>query len=81
MAHETRYPAVKINWRRVQSTSGVDMVGWDNRGNMYISFKNSGTYVYQGVTRQRAVAMTRARSVGRYLEKVIKPRFEAIKIH
>lgn len=69
----------KIQWRGVTS-SNVRMVGWDDMSNMYVIFKDKSLYFYRGVTRQRAVAMTRAASVGQYLNKKIKPNFTAVKV-
>lgn len=74
-----RFPAEQIRWRDVTS-SNVSRVGWDRDGNMYVVFQPASLYVYRGVSRQRAVAMTRAKSVGSYLNKKIKPHFAAVRL-
>ena len=74
-----QHPAKKIRWRDVTS-SNIEAVGWDDAGNLYVRFTSHSLYLYRGVTRQRVVAMAHARSVGQYLNKVIKPQFEAVKI-
>jgi KTSC domain len=70
---------VFVNFRYVDS-SNVERVGWDEHGNMYITYKNGGTYVYFGVTRQRAVAAAYSPSVGRYIARRIKGSFPAVKL-
>lgn len=83
-------PAKKIRWREVVS-SNIRMVGWDDANNMYVIFKStdpedirplqrSTLYYYRGVTRQRAVALVRSASAGKYLNSVIKPNYEAVKV-
>lgn len=71
----------KVRWRNVTS-SNIDRIGWDDERNMYVMFVSPGLpiYKYEGVSRQRAVAASRAASVGRYLNRVIKPNFPAIRI-
>lgn len=69
--------AERINWRTVVS-SNVRRVGWDRHGSMFVEFHDGGTYEYKGVSRQRAVACAYAKSVGKYIAHVIKPRFTAV---
>jgi hypothetical protein len=73
------FPAEQIQWREVDS-SNVARIGWDSRNRLYVEFKHGGTYMYDGVSRQRAVAIARVKSVGRYISKSIVPNFEAVKI-
>jgi hypothetical protein len=80
------YPAQEqIRWKDVVS-SNVRKVGWDKDSNMYVLFRttnlNDGNtlYMYRGVPRQRVIAAARANSVGQYLNRKIKPFFEAVKI-
>jgi predicted protein tyrosine phosphatase len=68
-----------INWREVES-SNVAAVGWDRANNMWVRFKDNSMYCYPGVSRQRAVATARAASVGKYLNRVIKPNFPVLRI-
>lgn len=70
---------VFVNFREVES-SNVRMVGWDDAGNLYVRFKSGATYVYLGVSRQRAVALAYAKSVGQYLNRVIKSAYDVIQI-
>jgi len=70
---------VFVNFRLVDS-SNVDRVGWDKARNMYVRFKSGATYVYMGVSRQRAVATAYAKSVGTYLNQRIKPDFDVVKL-
>lgn len=72
-------PAVQVKWRYVKS-SNVLAVGWDNRDHLYVRFQGGGEYLYDGVSRQRAVACARAKSVGSYINKVIKPAFTAVRL-
>lgn len=62
-----------ITWRDVES-SNVLRVGWGRNG-MFVKFRSGRTYYYRGVSRQRAVAMAYAPSVGHYLNTKIKPHF------
>ena len=73
------YPAEKITWRAVTS-SNVAAVGWDRAGRLYVQFKSSAVYMYDGVSRQRAVSLSRAKSVGQYLAKKIKPHYTATRV-
>jgi hypothetical protein len=82
----TIYPAQEeIRWKDVDS-SNVRKVGWDRDGNMYVLFRDvslegrNTLYMYRGVTRQRVVAASRAKSVGRYLNQHIKPHHDAVRI-
>lgn len=78
---------VEIEMRSVESTN-VDWVGWPKTGEpmMVVSFKHGGRYAYLGATRQQAVALanaaenTKLESVGAYLNRVIKPKYAAVKI-
>jgi hypothetical protein len=74
----TRHPAIKPVWREVESSS-VARVGWCAEG-MIVQFTSGTQYLYRGVSRQRAVAMVYAKSVGRYLNDRVKPSFEALKL-
>lgn len=67
-------------WRSVES-SNVDAIGWipGYRG-MLVRFKNGSLYLYKDVSRQRAVATSRAESVGGYINRAIKPNFEVVRI-
>lgn len=81
------YPAQEhIRWRDVVS-SNVRKVGWDKEGNMYVLFEathpptdRNTLYMYRDVPRQRVIAAARAKSVGQYIHRNIKPFFEAVRI-
>lgn len=75
-------PAERIRWRQVKSTN-VIAIGWDKKRHLYVRFHGvpaDTVYMYEGVSRQRAVAASRAKSVGRYINKVIKPQFKAVRV-
>lgn len=80
---------------RMVDSSNVDWVGWPKGQNqkpktgepmMIVSFKHGGRYAYLGASRQQAVALahaaanTKLESVGAYLNRVIKPQYEAVKL-
>jgi len=73
-------PAVQIRWRETPESSNVEAVGWDEDMNMYARFKGGTVYMYLNVHYQRAVAASRAKSVGRYFHEHIKPNYKAVKI-
>lgn len=79
------YPAEEVRWRDVES-SNVRRVGWDSRGNMYVIYRDSSAegrntmYAYADVSRQRVVAASRAKSVGKYINEHIKPNHDAVKL-
>lgn len=67
----------------VLDSSNVQYVGWtkgDDPFNMVVVFKSGGVYAYSMVSRQRVVACARAKSVGGYINSVIKPGREVIKL-
>jgi hypothetical protein len=67
-------------WRAVESSHVVE-VGWDKAGTgMFVRFTGGGLYLYRGVSRQRAVAMIHAESVGQYLHRKIIPNFTAVRL-
>lgn len=61
----------------VNDSSNVSAIMWTKDG-MIVTFKSGSAYLYKGVSRQRAVACALATSVGRYINKVIKPNFEVM---
>ena len=71
-------PELKITWRLVES-SNIEAVGWSTNG-LWVEFKTGAIYYYRGVSRQRAVALAHAKSVGRYLNNKIKPEYQAERI-
>jgi hypothetical protein len=73
-------PAEHIRWRETPESSNVEAVGWDSDMRLYARFKGGSVYMYVGVSRQRAVAASRAQSVGRYFNDLIKPNYKAVKI-
>ena len=75
-----KYPAEHIHWRVTLESSNVAAVGWDRHKRMYVNFRSGSVYVYDGVTRQRAVATSRAKSVGEYITRVIVPNYPAVRV-
>jgi hypothetical protein len=69
-----------VNLRFIENSSNVYAVGWDDSNNMFVRFHSGGTYLYYGVSRQRAVATAYAKSVGQYINRKIKPNFEVLKL-
>jgi hypothetical protein len=77
---------MEIRWRRVTS-SNVMAVGWPSTGEplMLVAYRSGKVYGYSPVSRQRAVALAYrvalwGRSIGKYLNTVIKPDYEAVLI-
>lgn len=70
-----------ITWRHVESSNVAD-IGWTKTTPhvpiMYVRYRNGHVYAYHGVSRQRAVAITRQASPGGYINRVIKPTFPSI---
>lgn len=79
-AGRQRNPAEYIRWRQTPASSNVLAVGWDDDMHLYAQFKGGSIYLYEGVSRQRAVACSLSRSVGRYFHEKIKPFYKAIKV-
>lgn len=71
----------RANIRYVQS-SNIDWIGWPQDGEplMLVCFKDGSIYGYYPVTRQRAVAAALSPSPGRYINKIIKSKYEAVRI-
>jgi hypothetical protein len=76
----TTIPAIKVRWRQTPQSSNVTAVGWDHRGHMYVEFNDGRIYMYEGVPRQRVVACSRAKSVGRYFNRHIKSNYHPIQV-
>jgi len=77
--NQAKQPAEKITWRKVNSTNAAE-IGWDRKRRLYVKFLDKSIYFYEGVSRQRAVACARAKSVGSYLSRVIYPNHSSVKI-
>jgi hypothetical protein len=63
----------------IRDSSNVTYVGWQDDA-LIVWFKSGGLYRYEGVSRQRAVACALSKSVGGYINRVIRPRFEAVRL-
>lgn len=74
-----KYPAEPVQWREVTSEK-VAAIGWDRGLRLYARFRSGEIYFYEGVRRQRAVACSRAKSVGSYLARKIAPNSHAVKV-
>ena len=70
---------LSVRGYHVTDSSNVTFVGWVSTG-MLVRFKDDTWYLYCGVTRQRCVAASMARSVGQYINKKIKPRYAATRL-
>jgi len=75
------YQDRSFNVRWVKS-SNVDWVGWPETGEplMLVKYKGDGIYGYIGVSRQRAVAAAVYPSTGEYINRIIKPHYEVVRI-
>lgn len=73
---------VEFKTRIPLDSSNVKWLGWPVSGEptMVVEFKNQSRYAYIGVTRQRAVAMAYAPSVGSYLAQRVKPHYEVVRL-
>lgn len=74
--------AAMVKWREADS-SNVQWVGWLKVGNMpcvMVVFKSGHSYLYLGMHRQRAVAMLRAKSVGRYFARNVKGKYNYLRV-
>jgi hypothetical protein len=81
-ASTCEYQGRKFNVRWVNS-SNVEWVGWpasDGEPLMLVKYSHDGIYGYVGVTRQRAVAAAHYPSTGEYINRIIKPVFDVVKI-
>ena len=70
--------------RREVQSSFIAWVGWSNAPGdnvLIVSMHNGKRYLYANVSRQRAVAMSRARSVGRYYCRNIKGQHSSFRLH
>lgn len=79
MTTAVKYPAKTIEWRSVVS-SNVKRVGWDGKAGMYVEYLNGSVYLYHDVPVQRVQACLRSLSVGGYIARSIKPRYDCTKI-
>jgi hypothetical protein len=80
MTPRVRSDADFLHGYTVNDSSNVELVAWDAEGNLYVQYRSGGKYKYQGVSRQRAVAVALAPSVGQYVNKKIKPNYDCVKI-
>jgi hypothetical protein len=74
------HPSRGLSGYTIDDSSNVDAVSWDKDNHMYVAFKSGHVYRYEGVSRQRAVAVALAASVGKYLADKIKPNYEFFRI-
>jgi hypothetical protein len=68
---------------RMIESSNIKWIGWPETGGqslMFVEFSDGSRYVYNGVSRQKAVACAYAESTGIYLNKRIKPKYQATKL-
>lgn len=72
---------VRLKARQVES-SFIEWIGWATTGErvMVVSMKSGKRYAYLGVSRQRAEAMARSRSVGKYYCRFIKAQYPMLRL-
>jgi len=68
-----------LNGYQVADSGNVEFFAWTSRG-LFVQFKGANWYLYEGVSRQRTTAMSRALSVGQYLNAHIKPNYKVTKL-
>jgi KTSC domain len=72
--------AIQIKWQETPDSTNIMAIGWDKAGRVYIRFSGDRIYMYPEMSRQRAVAALRSKSVGRYFNKKIKPHYESVQV-
>lgn len=80
--HDQNGNEVMVVIRQIDS-SNIQWIGWPKSGEpiMFVEFTSGARYGYLGVTRQKAVAGTHyPESVGSWLAKEIKPKYEVVRI-
>lgn len=80
---EVQRAAEQIRWRKTPGSSNVLAVGWTAPGygtSMFVKFKGGTMYCYLGVSRQRVVAASRAKSVGKYVHEHIIGQYRAMRV-
>jgi len=73
---------IPIYIRRIDS-SNIEWIGWPKDGGqrlMFVEFKDGSRYVYNGVSRQRAVSCAYSDSTGSYFQKNIRGKYETLKL-
>lgn len=81
-AVQTPQGVVVCNVRKIQS-GNIEWVGWpqiSGQDLLFVEFKGGSRYVYNGVSRQRAVALANAESTGSYFAKHIREKYETLKL-
>lgn len=61
------------------SSSNLDVIGYQN-GSLFVRFKNGGCYEYKKVPFTQFDALQKVESAGKFLNSVIKPNFECVKL-
>lgn len=70
---------LRLNGYVASDSSNIEFFAWAPNG-LYVQFKGAQWYLYEGVTRQRVVAMSRSKSAGVYLNEKIKPNYKVTKL-
>lgn len=72
---------VKCRVRQIES-SNIEWIAWPANGDplLIVQFEGASRYGYIGVSRQRAVACAYAKSTGEYLNRIIKPNYEVVRL-
>jgi len=66
--------------KEVQS-SNITHVGYDGATQtLFIRFRNSGTYRYDGVSAAQHKALVESKSIGKHFHEAIRSRFEGVKL-
>jgi hypothetical protein len=73
---------VFVNWRLIDGSTNVHEIGWPASGEplMLVRYMSGKTYGYIGASRQLAVAAANAKSVGKFINKRVKPKYKAVEI-
>lgn len=61
-----------MSWSSSVFSSNVSEVGYDDDGNLLVTFNNGRQYAYEGVPEEKAIEMSKTASVGQFLNTEIK---------
>lgn len=65
-----------MSWSKAVFSSMVSEVAWSDEGEkpeLLVTFSRGGRGIYEGVPEDEAIALSKAASVGQYLNSTIKP--------
>lgn len=64
-----------MTWSQSVFSSNVAEVGWDDNGDLIVTFSNGRVYAYEGVPEEKAIELSKTASVGQMLNSEIKGRY------